>query len=422
MIQTAPIFTDHMVLQRDKNVAVFGTGTAGESVRVSLPAQNRTVSGCVGGDGTWCVYLPPLTAGTGMTLEVAGAENQLVYTDVAVGEVWLAGGQSNMEFMLKDAKGGAEALQHCAESGVRCFRVPRNTFPDAAYAQEFAESRWELATPETAGVWSAVAYWAAQELAQRLGVPVGIVGCNYGGSSVSCWMPEEDLERHAAGHPYLKDYQDAVAGKTDAEMIAAYDDYLVYHAAWTERDDTLPFLLVQLPMFAYEDTLGTGTWCILREAQMNVFRTVRNTGIAVALDCGEMGNIHPADKKPVAHRLALQARHLVYGETELEAFGPLYAGSVVQDGSLTVFFDHGQGMTFHGKPLGFELAGADGVYHPAQAVLDGASVRLTCAEVPVPVSARYAWQNYGPVSLFGANGIPAAPFRTTPAVLPLLQG
>lgn len=169
-----------MVLQRDKNVAVFGTGTAGESVRVSLPAQNRTVSGCVGGDGTWCVYLPPLTAGTGMTLKVAGAENQLVYTDVAVGEVWLA-------------------------------------------------------TPETAGVWSAVAYWAAQELAQRLGVPVGIVGCNYGGSSVSCWMPEEDLERHAAGHPYLKDYQDAVAGKTDAEMIAAYDDYLVYHAAWTER-------------------------------------------------------------------------------------------------------------------------------------------------------------------------------------------
>ena len=107
MIQTAPVFTDHMVLQRDKNVAVFGTGTAGESVRVSLPAQNRTVSGCVGGDGIWCVYLPPLTAGTGMTLEVAGAENQLVYTDVAVGEVWLAGGQSNMEFMLKDAKGGA---------------------------------------------------------------------------------------------------------------------------------------------------------------------------------------------------------------------------------------------------------------------------------------------------------------------------
>lgn len=85
MIQTAPVFTDHMVLQRDKNVAVFGTGTAGESVRVSLPAQNRTVSGCVGGDGIWCVYLPPLTAGTGMTLEVAGAENQLVYTDVAVG-------------------------------------------------------------------------------------------------------------------------------------------------------------------------------------------------------------------------------------------------------------------------------------------------------------------------------------------------
>ncbi|MCD8219534.1 MAG: hypothetical protein LUC50_04090 [Ruminococcus sp.] len=140
-----------------------------------------------------------------------------------------------MEFMLKDAKGGAEELQQCADSGVRCFQVPQNTFVDEAYVREFEQAHWETASPETSGTWSAVAYLAAKSLAAKLQVTVGIIGCNYGGSSVSCWMPESDLQAHVAGHAYLKDYQDATARKTDAEMIAAYNAYLAYHAGWTER-------------------------------------------------------------------------------------------------------------------------------------------------------------------------------------------
>lgn len=96
-------------------------------------------------------------------------------------------------------------------------------------------ARWELPDPETSGTWSAAAYLAAKELAQTQGVPVGIIGCNYGGSSVSCWLPESDLQAHAAGHPYLQDYADAAAGKTDAEMIAEYDEYVAYHTAWESR-------------------------------------------------------------------------------------------------------------------------------------------------------------------------------------------
>ena len=228
MIHCAAIFTDHMLLQRGKPIAVFGTGTAGEPVTVSVPQRHCTVSSAVRQDGTWRVTLPPMPAGTGCTLTV----NEQEFSDVAFGEVWLAGGQSNMEFMLKDARNGTAELEQCRNSNVRYFQVPRNTFADDAYTAAWNAARWELPDPETSGTWSAAAYLAAKELEQTQGVPVGIIGCNYGGSSVSCWLPESDLQAHAAGHPYLQDYADAAAGKTDAEMIAEYDEYVAYHTAW----------------------------------------------------------------------------------------------------------------------------------------------------------------------------------------------
>ena len=193
-------------------------------------------------------------------------------------------------------------------------------------------------------------------------------------------------------------------------------------ARWRQdfEDARLPFILVQLPMHTYADTPENGAWSRLREAQMQVYQTVKHTGIAVILDCGEYCNIHPVDKHPVGHRLALQARQLAYGERELEAFGPIFRSFVVEGSTLTVFFSHAaQGMEWHGEPCGFQIAGADGVYHDARAVLDGDTVRLTAAEVPAPAAARYNWVNYGAVTLFGKNGIPAAPFRTEASPLPL---
>lgn len=134
-------------------------------------------------------------------------------------------------------------------------------------------------------------------------------------------------------------------------------------ARWRQdfEDARLPFILVQLPMHTYADTPENGAWSRLREAQMQVYQTVKHTGIAVILDCGEYCNIHPVDKHPVGHRLALQARQLAYGERELEAFGPIFRSFVVEGSTLTVFFSHAaQGMEWHGEPCGFQIAGADG--------------------------------------------------------------
>ncbi len=507
MLKLPPIFSDHMVLQREKPVVIFGTGTPAKTVTVTVAPVGLTAVGTVSADGCWRVTLPPVQSGTNCVLTVESAGESLSFSDVAYGEVWLAGGQSNMEYMLAQAKNGAEELRNCADSGVRYFQVPRNTFVDEQYQRDMAAACWQTASPEASGTWSAVAYIAAKELVQKTGVPVGIIGCNFGGSSVSCWMPEEDLQAHAAGHPYLEDYRQATAGKTDTEMIAAYDAYTVYHAEWEKKanacyqedpkmpweeiirrcgenrwpgplgikspyrpagmyhtmlktvapytlrgffyyqgenddhrpdtyatllsvmiarwrrefeDETLPFLLVQLPMYTLCDMPEEEQWSKLREAQLHVFRTVKNTGLAVILDCGEYGNIHPTDKHAVGHRLALLARHLVYGETELTAFAPLYRCSYVIGGEMTICFDYAEnGLEWHGEPDGFELCGSDGVWHPAKAVIVDSAVKLTCTEVPQPVAGRYAWVNYGPVTLYGKNGIPASPFRTAGKIMPL---
>lgn len=114
MIQCAPIFTDHMVLQQGKNTAVFGTGSPGKTVTVSIPERKLSASTVVQPSGMWQVQLPPAAAGETCTLRV----NDFVFQGVVFGEVWLAGGQSNMEFMLKNAKGGAEELKQCPEPSV----------------------------------------------------------------------------------------------------------------------------------------------------------------------------------------------------------------------------------------------------------------------------------------------------------------
>lgn len=506
MLKVPSIFSDHMVLQQNKPVAIFGTATPNAAVTVSVAPLNLVAAAIANAKGQWQATLPPTNNTDICTVTIQSGEETLCFSDVVYGEVWLAGGQSNMEFFLENAKNGKEELEHCADSHVRCYQVPRNTFVDDNYHQALAESSWETASPANTGKWSAVAYLAAKELAQKLHVTVGIIGCNFGGSSVSCWIPESDLASHAAGMPYLEDYRNATAGKTEEEMVAEYDAYVAYHTAWErkmqacyqedgnmpwqeiirrcgenrypgpmgiknplrpsgmyhtmlktvapytlqgffyyqgEQDDcrpkgystllsilihrwrrefqdaNLPFLFVQLPMYTLEDMPEQEQWSKLREAQLNVFRTVKNTGIAVTLDCGEYGNIHPVDKHPVAHRLALLARREVYGEA-VSAYGPLYRTSYRSNNTMIIHFDYAEdGLVFHGAPEGFELCDKNGVWHCAKAEIHGSMIWLHSDDVAMPIAARYAWVNYGAVSLYGKNGIPASPFRTNCLALPL---
>jgi sialate O-acetylesterase len=177
-----------------------------------------------------------------------------------------------------------------------------------------------------------------------------------------------------------------------------------WRAGWSQGD--FPFLYVQIAPFKEMSPE-------LREAQLQIWQETKNTAMVVTTDCGDAEDIHPADKRPVGERLALAARAVAYGE-KIEFSGPVFAGASFDGAKAVVRFTHlGGGLVAPGGELtGFELAGADGVFHPAQARIAGETVEVTCAQVAAPKSARYGWANVPVCNLFNAAGLPATPFRT----------
>lgn len=518
--RVASVFSNHMVLQRDKNVKIFGEGADGETVIVRFRGQ--TVKAVVENE-RWCALLAPMRASQrrqekdgenadpygdlymGDTLTVECGAQTRTFADVAVGEVWLAGGQSNMEFELQNCRGGMDFLANDKNPGVRFYYTQKNAYKDAHFYEAERNSSWSTFDSERAKCWSAVGYFFAKRLAAELGVVVGVIGCNWGGTSASCWMDKETLARDAELKSYLEEYEAAVAGRSEEEQIAEYRAYEEYDAEWNKRaavcyaedpkmpwdevqrrcgenkwpgpmccinpfrpaglyecmlqrvmpytlrgfiyyqgesddhkprmyerlfremiakwredweDTSLPFLMVQLPMHRYAADPDYKHWCLIREAQMRVFETVKNTGIAVILDHGEFDEIHPKEKEAVGERLALQAMYHVYGLcTAKRAFGPVYRDAVRQGAELLASFDYAQdGFVIRADGAGFELAGADKRFVPAKAAPDALQanvLRLSAQGVAEPVYARYCWTNYGEVNYFGKNGIPMAPFRTS---------
>ena len=179
------------------------------------------------------------------------------------------------------------------------------------------------------------------------------------------------------------------------------------------NDEKLPFIIVQLPMFKYKNDPDYKHWCLIREAQMRAFQTVKNTGIAVITDCGELDNIHPTDKLPVGERLCLQAQKLAYG-MNVKAFGPIYSSYEYINGGIKLSFEYAEnGFNVKDEePIGFEIAGEDKKFYPAKAEITENKIFISSEKVSVPVYARYCWVNYGEVNIYNETGIPLAPFRT----------
>ena len=224
-------------------------------------------------------------------------------------------------------------------------------------------------------------------------------------------------------------------GEANADQPAFYEIALPalikdWRAYWGQGD--FPFLIVQLPNFMQVKPQPTeSTWAGTREAQSKAL-SLPNTGLAVTIDIGEANNIHPADKADVGHRLALAAQRVAYGRADAVTSGPVLKTFAVEGAKIRVTFDHiGGGLTpgnapdkfyaIQRKPVpaakpskleGFAIAGADGKFVWADAVIDGASVLVSNPQVAQPVSVRYAWADNPLCNLYNIEGLPAAPFRT----------
>ncbi len=214
-----------------------------------------------------------------------------------------------------------------------------------------------------------------------------------------------------------------------AKTVDGYRELMeVLVRAWREQFERpdLPFYMVQLSMFNWDDFAGTrprdpipGSWSVIREAQARAAQSIANSGLAISADIGEKANIHPNNKRPVGERLALLALRDVYGQP-VNAEGPCYASHSIEGATVRVIFTNTHGGLVRGERpevtngavVGFAVAGTNQVFYWADAVITGDQVLVTSTNVPQPVAVRYAYVQYHDVNLFNAVGLPAVPFRS----------
>ncbi|MDE7122781.1 MAG: sialate O-acetylesterase, partial [Alistipes sp.] len=463
-LRMGPLYTDGMVLQRDRRLPVRGVADAGERVTVRIAGQRRET--VAGSDGRWEVALDPLPAGGPHTLTIATPARKLAYRDVLVGEVWLCSGQSNMQFALRYNEPSERDAAAENDAQLRLFdmkgdwRMPvwdAPTIDSIDRLRFYRPARWAASTSENAPEFSAVAYYFGRRLRDSLNVPVGLVCNAVGGSPTEAWVDRRTLEyefpailrdwrrsdfvqqwvretadsrlsasddrthRHPFGPCYL--FETGIApldgfpvrgviwyqGESNAHNIEAHErlfGLLVksWRTCW--NDPELPFYFVQL------SSLNRPSWPRFRDSQRRLLERIPHTGMAVCSDRGDSLDVHPTRKRDVGERLAAWALHADYGRRDVVPSGPLFRSLEVEGDTAYVSFDWSEGLHADGGGAlrTFEAAGADGLFHPAEARVEGDRVAVRSDRVPHPVAVRYGWQPFTRANLVNGAGLPASTF------------
>jgi len=456
------LFTDHAVLQREMPIPVWGTADDGEKITATLGDETVTTTA---EKGKWLVKFKPRSAGgEPLVLKVQGKDNSLEIKDLLIGEVWLCGGQSNMQWAVDQSETPPQIKAGANHPNLRLITIQRGGKPEPAANLPGPKKKvkvkdesgkeiekevegdsfpWVVCSEQTVGGFSAVAYHFGVALQKKLGVPVGLINSNVGGTPAQRWADYESLYAVPETKGYVKTAKDGpTAAGSDLynAMIAPLAPYALRGAIWyqgesnagqAERYRTLfptmiqswrktfgqpemPFLFVQLAPFKDKtDKPQESDWAELREAQLMTLSKLSNTGMAVITDVGNEKNIHPTPKQPVGERLALAARGIVYKD-KIEYSGPVYESLKIDGDKAVLRFSHvGQGLEVRGDKLtGFTIAGEDKVWHNAEAKIEGDTVVVTSDKVSKPVAVRFGWANFPVVNLWNKDGLPATPFRT----------
>ncbi len=431
-VQTHALFSDNAVLQQKVKLPVWGTTDSTAPVKVSLAGQEKEAAPA---DGKWRVEFEPLPAGGPHVLTVSQGEDKLERKNILIGEVWLCGGQSNMQWPLNRSENHEAAASASADDKLRLITVPRER---DSVARENVNAAWVVAGPDTTPEFSAVGYYLGRDLRKALQVPVGLISSNVGGTAAEEWIAPKTLAAHqelegtftpegGSGQLYnamiapLASFPVAgtiwYQGESNAGRAVHYQKLLpAMIESWREtfHNAEMPFLIVQIAPYDRERAYSPDTiWAEIREAQRQIVKRVPKTALAVTIDVGDEQDIHPQKKEPVGARLALAARAIGYGEA-LEFSGPTFEKSTIAGNQMRLSFGHlGGGLVAKDGPLvGFTIAGDDQKFHPAEAVIEGDEIVVSSGKVAAPVAVRYAWLAFPTGNLWNQAGLPASPFRT----------
>ena len=499
-VTPAFLFQDHMVIQRDKPFPVWGTADPGEQVEVSFGGQ--TLKTAAGADGKWEAVLAPLAVNAeGQTMRLKGSANEVVLSDILVGDLWLCTGQSNMEMsfswgLLEGGKYAEEADKFPMIRQIKFAKVMRVNPQEAPVIQ----INWTPASKKTIAPFTAAGYFFARRIVSETSVPVGLLNASWSGSRIEPFIPyagwnqpeQKELSsiygQLAAFQPGTPAWTELSRKEIDAvkkwlaaaekaladgkqlppaenfiaqapanaamaynSMIEPYKRIPIKGVLWYQgcsndrdgeayfhkmkalidgfrdsfRDPELPFYFVQLAAFhgATDDPAGGNGFARIREAQRRTM-TIPHTGMACTIDIGMQKDIHPKNKLDVGERLALWALRNEYGKKDLVVSGPLFRSMKVEDGKIRLEFDYADGLMTavktglaapvpapSAKPAHFAIAGADGKWFWADAVIDGKTIVVSSPSVKEPAAVRYAYRAYPDgVNVYNAAGLPMVPF------------
>ncbi|WP_316807887.1 sialate O-acetylesterase [Pedobacter agri] len=450
-VKPASIFTDHMVLQQQSNVAIWGWAKPSTKVKISTSWNKQNYSVIADQNGKWKIKVATPAAGGPYDIELNDGE-KLILTDILIGEVWFCGGQSNMEMPMKGFKsqpiiGSNEAILKSSNKNIRLYTVPRSSIIEKQ--ENSKPSPWKLAGPETVSNFSATGYYFGALLSELLNVPIGIINDSYGGSSIEAWMSPEDLKAFPEVKiPSKGDTIKEVSrtpttlyngmlypvmgygikgaiwyqGESNYERPDRYEElFPAMVSSWRKNWDhgEFPFYYAQIAPYNYAQLPpyhvgGKFNSAFLRDAQRKSLAKIPNSGMAVLMDIGEEKSIHPAGKRQGGERLAYLALAQTYGIKGFGALSPTYESLTIDKNKAVIKFQNvPNGLTSFGKELClFEVAGADKKFYPAKAVITGSSITVSAEQVKNPVAVRYAFKDFVIGDLFGNDGLPVSSFRT----------
>ena len=451
------LFSDHMVLQRNSDVPVWGTATPGEKLKISFgEVEAMTVANAA---GKWSTIIKTGEAGGPFELGVSSEESELKVgvSNVMVGDVWICAGQSNMEWQVSKALNPETEIEKAKNfPNIRLFAIDTSSSPEPL--DDFGVvTPWAVCGPDSVKEFSAVGYFFGREISKKVeDVPIGLIDSTWRGTCCEAWTSRESLDKVESLAPMLKHWDEQKEMVTSRNhpaniynaMVAPMTRFPVRGFIWYQGEanvgrgaqyrtllptliqdwrlrfgsESLPFYFVQLAPYNYTGH-GENALQELWDSQLKTAIDTPDSGLVTTTDVGDLGDIHPRNKQVVGQRLALLALKQSYAQElkdnpiEGVASGPLFESISKSGAQVRVTFRHtGKKLTLPGQDTtltGFTVCGKDGVFHKAVAtIVDDVVVELICAKVPEPTEVRYGWEEGFEMNLINDAGLPASPFRS----------
>lgn len=435
------LFSDHMVLQRETDANIWGWAPANTSIKITGSWSADTVTTVAKADGRWRVVLPTGTQGGPYQLSVQGGGETVKLSNLLLGDVYLCSGQSNMEWSANhQVKEVLDELPNVKNDNIRLLNVARY---GADTPQENIHDQWTELSPASLRTFSAIGYFIAKKLEAETGVPIGIINASWGGTAAEVWTPKElienneDLKKWAsqlepnpwwpiqsgslwngmiaplAGLPIKAAFW--YQGESNVNTWAGYDQLMqLMVGSWRKAwQADFPFYFVQIAPFAYKNDIPKAA--LLREQQTKTALSLSKANMAVITDLVDnINDIHPAQKRDVANRLADFALVELYDKNIRDYKSPIYKSQEIKDSKIEIDFHFLEGnLVAKGKEItDIFIAGEDKVFHPAKASIRGNKLIVESKQVKAPRAVRFGFSEVAMPNLFNERGLPVSPFRT----------